>query len=108
MLDDEHLKEQVHQIASSVIAKQLDNGWIGPETDPSTCAFWARYPVSLGFMNLVDANSTWEESVVNMFGNFVDYIILSAYRATTRTIGIKKTMSCSQKIPCRAVFDMQI
>ncbi|KAE9395504.1 hypothetical protein BT96DRAFT_922785 [Gymnopus androsaceus JB14] len=76
-LNDERLKEQVHQIASSIIANQLDDGWIGPETDPNTRTFWARYPVSLGFMNLVDANSTWEEPVVNMFGNFVDYMLVS-------------------------------
>ncbi|KAE9392591.1 hypothetical protein BT96DRAFT_944547 [Gymnopus androsaceus JB14] len=57
--DDELLMVQVHQIASSIIANQLDDGWIGPETDPNTRTFWARYPVSLGFMNLNNYTDYW-------------------------------------------------
>ncbi|KIK54869.1 hypothetical protein GYMLUDRAFT_206165 [Collybiopsis luxurians FD-317 M1] len=74
-VDDEQLKDQVHAVAGYITTHQLGDGWIGPETDPNSRTFWARYPLVLGLMNLVDANSTWGGPVVDTLGHFVDYML---------------------------------
>lgn len=69
-LDDARVKAQVHQSAQTVLDRQVADGWIGPEngTDRN---FWARYPLFLGFTQLVEANSTWTEPVVSALHRFI-------------------------------------
>ena len=69
-LDDQRLKDQVHSAAQSVLDRQQDDGWLGPEQGTAR-TFWARYPFFLGLTNLVDANATWEEPVLRALHTFV-------------------------------------
>ncbi|KAK4917914.1 hypothetical protein LTR28_013216, partial [Elasticomyces elasticus] len=71
-LDNDRLKSQVKSAVSYIIEHQQSDGWIGPETGTAR-NFWARYPVFLGLMNLVDADAaTFEESVVPAMHRFVE------------------------------------
>ena len=54
-LNDPRLKTQVLGAAEYVIAHQQQDGWLGPETDVKRRNFWARYPIFLGLMQLVEA-----------------------------------------------------
>ncbi|KAI9720098.1 MAG: hypothetical protein M1828_005826 [Chrysothrix sp. TS-e1954] len=68
-LDDDRLKGQVHEVASDVLSRQADDGWIGPEVG-SARNFWGRYPLILGLTQLADANATWQEPVVSALYKF--------------------------------------
>jgi hypothetical protein len=42
-------------VTEHVIDHQHEDGWLGPEEDLSRRNFWGRYPLFLGFMQLVEA-----------------------------------------------------
>ncbi|PHH82716.1 hypothetical protein CDD82_5071 [Ophiocordyceps australis] len=69
-LDNARLKKQVHSVAQTVLGKQAADGWIGPETGPER-NFWARVPLLLGLTQLVEANQTWEKSIVKSLRSFM-------------------------------------
>jgi len=70
-LDDARLKEQVHATTVYVLEHQDSDGWIGPEKG-SMRNFWARTPVLLGFMQLVEANGTYyEKAIVDAMHRYV-------------------------------------
>lgn len=55
LTDSEILKQHVLRVTNWVIDHQHEDGWLGPESDRSRRNFWARYPLFLGFMQLVEA-----------------------------------------------------
>ncbi|KAF2084603.1 hypothetical protein K490DRAFT_75716 [Saccharata proteae CBS 121410] len=70
-LDDSRLKGQVADAVSYVLGHQAADGWIGPETGTAR-NFWARYPVMLGLMQLVEADGeTYGEEVLEAMYRFV-------------------------------------
>ncbi|KAF1815284.1 hypothetical protein P152DRAFT_391965 [Eremomyces bilateralis CBS 781.70] len=54
-LDDERLKIQIHGAVSFITAHQAADGWLGPETGTRR-NFWARFPVLLGMIGLLQAD----------------------------------------------------
>ncbi|KAK7701954.1 hypothetical protein SLS57_011557 [Botryosphaeria dothidea] len=74
-LNDARLKDQVADAVTSVLSRQADDGWLGPETGRAR-NFWARYPLLLGMIQLVEAEpQTWEDPIVNATGRFVDLMV---------------------------------
>ncbi|UNI17738.1 hypothetical protein JDV02_004060 [Purpureocillium takamizusanense] len=69
-LDNDRLKAQVHEVASTVLGHQAPDGWIGPEVGDRR-NFWARTPFFLGLTQLVEANATWEEPVLKSLSRFM-------------------------------------
>jgi len=68
-LENSRLMNQVKNITSIVISRQQSDGWIGPEVGNAR-NFWARYPLFLGLINLLEADSSYEESVVPALQRF--------------------------------------
>lgn len=68
-LDDSRLKSQIQNITSIVIGRQQSDGWIGPEVGSSR-NFWGRYPLFLGLINLLEADSSYESTVVPALQRF--------------------------------------
>ncbi|KAF2725282.1 hypothetical protein K431DRAFT_336291 [Polychaeton citri CBS 116435] len=68
-LDDDRLKEQVHSATQYVIDHQQEDGWLGVETGTQR-NFWARHMLCLGMIQLAEANSTWEEPIVDSLHKF--------------------------------------
>jgi hypothetical protein len=56
-LNDQRLKTQVLGAAEYIISHQQQDGWLGPETSVKKRNFWGRYPVFLGLMQLVEAET---------------------------------------------------
>lgn len=63
-LDDARLKDQVGDIARRVLSFQAEDGWLGPEVVGNR-NFWGRTPFVLGLMQLVEADPTWEQQVID-------------------------------------------
>lgn len=57
-LNDQRLKAQVLGAADYIISHQQQDGWIGPETNVRRRNFWARSPVFLGLVQLVEAQKS--------------------------------------------------
>ncbi|EXJ78636.1 hypothetical protein A1O1_09037 [Capronia coronata CBS 617.96] len=62
--DDARLKHHVLQVTKWIIDHQHDDGWLGPEVDLARRNFWARYPLFLGFMQLVEAEPELGQTVI--------------------------------------------
>ncbi|KAK0653517.1 hypothetical protein DIS24_g5970 [Lasiodiplodia hormozganensis] len=70
-LDDARLKDQVSDAVQAVLARQAADGWLGPEEGDAR-NLWARYPLLLGFVQLVEADpGVWEAQVLNATWRFV-------------------------------------
>lgn len=69
-LDDERLKQQVRQTINVVLERRSSDGWIGPETGGAR-NFWARYPILLGMIQLVEADASYRQSVLPALHDFV-------------------------------------
>lgn len=68
-LDDERLKTQVKNVAFAVLFRQAEDGWIGPEVGDER-NFWARTPLFLGLIQLVEADKDWSANVVERLQKF--------------------------------------
>jgi Beta-L-arabinofuranosidase, GH127 len=70
-LNDSRLKAQVQTAVSAVLSRQQSDGWIGPETGNAR-NFWARYPLFLGFIQVLEAdNATYGATVLPAMNRFV-------------------------------------
>ncbi len=70
-LDDARLKTQAKETVDYVLTQQVDDGWIGPENSTAR-NFWARYPVLLGFIGLVEADpEVYQERVLDALEKFM-------------------------------------
>ncbi|GME26363.1 Six-hairpin glycosidase-like protein [Neofusicoccum parvum] len=73
--DDARLKEQVSDAVTSVLARKADDGWLGPESGTAR-NLWARYPLLLGMIQLVEAEpNIWEDPIMDAVGKFVDLMV---------------------------------
>ena len=69
-LDDSRLKSQIASAVDYIIRHQQRDGWIGPEVGNAR-NFWARYPLFLGLVNLLEADSSYESTVLPAMHRFV-------------------------------------
>ena len=68
---DERLKSNVHHVVDTVLDRIQDDGWIGPETlSGGERMVWARTLLFLGLTNLVDANATYQQPIVDAMHRF--------------------------------------
>jgi hypothetical protein len=57
-IDDERIKDQISSAVDYVLSQQADDGWLGPEKkDSGYRNLWARFPLLLGFTQLLEADS---------------------------------------------------
>lgn len=68
-LNDPRLKSQVQDAANYVLDHQADDGWLGAEVGAGRI-LWARFPASLGFMQLAEAEPTMTDKIVTGLQNF--------------------------------------
>ncbi|KAL8680394.1 MAG: hypothetical protein Q9186_003423 [Xanthomendoza sp. 1 TL-2023] len=69
-LDDGRLKNQTGQVVDFILDHQQSDGWLGPEslTDRD---IWARFPLCLGLMQLVEADTSKSAKVLPALYKFV-------------------------------------
>ena len=71
-MGDERLKSHVHYVVDKILELIQPDGWIGPETlAGGKRLIWARTLVFLGWTNLVEANSTYEQPIVDAMHNYM-------------------------------------
>ncbi|PGG95508.1 hypothetical protein AJ79_10019 [Helicocarpus griseus UAMH5409] len=59
---DKRLLEQVRTVTDYILTHQQPDGWLGPETTVPRRNFWARYPIFLGFAQMVEAQTGTTEA----------------------------------------------
>ncbi len=70
-LNDNRLKAQVHNITDMVLGFQSSDGWLGPEAGDGR-NLWARSPLLLALTQLAEANSTYEDRIVESMRSFLN------------------------------------
>ncbi|KAF2835446.1 hypothetical protein M501DRAFT_1019963 [Patellaria atrata CBS 101060] len=70
-LDDDRLKQQVHDAVTHVLEHQWEDGWLGPESVDYR-NLWARFPIMLGFMQLYEADLRYSELLLPAMYKFID------------------------------------
>ena len=71
-LDDARLKGQVYDALDYVLDHQQPDGWLGPETTNSTRDLWARFPLFLGFTQILEADPSQTQRLVPAMYKFVN------------------------------------
>lgn len=56
-LEDNRLVDQVESVAKEVLARQQDDGWLGPESELNRRNFWGRTPMVLGLVQMAEARA---------------------------------------------------
>lgn len=74
-LDSPRLKTQVREAVDYVLAHQQADGWLGPETDLNSRDLWGRFPLFLGLIQLLEADSTMGPSLIPAMYKFVDLML---------------------------------
>jgi hypothetical protein len=69
-LDDARLKNQIQQTITTVLNRRAKDGWIGPEVGGAR-NFWARYPLFLGMIQLLEADPSYQSTVLPALHDFV-------------------------------------
>ncbi|KAL8949838.1 MAG: hypothetical protein Q9222_004078 [Ikaeria aurantiellina] len=69
-LDDERLKSQIDDVVDYVLDYQQADGWLGPEIS-SDRDIWARFPLCLGLMQLVEADPSKSSRLVPALYKFI-------------------------------------
>ena len=70
-LNDSRLIAQVEDATGYIIDHQWEDGWLGPEAPPDR-DLWARYPLFLGFIQLVEADITYATRVIPAMHSFIN------------------------------------
>jgi len=73
-LDDERLKTQIYESVAHVIGAQFEDGWIGPEADPAARNFWGRMPFLLGCVQLLEADASYEPTILPAMHKYVGLV----------------------------------
>ncbi|KAF2670138.1 hypothetical protein BT63DRAFT_432583 [Microthyrium microscopicum] len=72
-IGDDKLKAQIKESVEYVLSHQADDGWLGPETVSSGLRnLWARYPLLLGLTQLLEADQSYESTVLPAIRKFTD------------------------------------
>ena len=71
-LDDARLKGQVSDALDYVLGHQQADGWLGPETTNSTRDLWARFPLFLGFTQVMEADQSQVARLIPAMYKFVN------------------------------------
>ncbi|KAL8717047.1 MAG: hypothetical protein Q9225_005683, partial [Loekoesia sp. 1 TL-2023] len=69
-LDDDRLKGQTDNVVDYVLNHQQSDGWLGPEA-PADRDIWARFPLCLGLMQLVEADESKSARILPALYRFV-------------------------------------
>ncbi|CAF9904599.1 MAG: hypothetical protein ALECFALPRED_008617 [Alectoria fallacina] len=70
-LNDSRLIAQVEDATEYIVAHQWDDGWLGPEA-PADRDLWARFPLFLGFIQLIEADNTQANRVLPAMYTFIE------------------------------------
>ena len=60
----------MEDVSEYIVAHQWDDGWLGPEA-PTDRDLWARYPLLLGLIQLVEADITQASRVIPAIYSFI-------------------------------------
>ena len=71
-LNDERLIGQVHDSIDYVLAHQHADGWLGPETTNATRDLWARFPLFLGFTQVMEAEQGQAQRLLPAMYRFIN------------------------------------
>ena len=69
---DDRLKRQVHDALNYVLENQQADGWLGPETAIATRDLWARFPLFLGFIQLLEAEPSLTSRLLPSMYRFIN------------------------------------
>jgi len=70
-LDDSRLKAQINDAMDYVLSHQQASGWLGPESTYDSGITWARFPLMLGLMQVVQADLSHASRIIPAMHNFV-------------------------------------
>lgn len=71
-LNDTRLIGQVHDSIDYVLAHQQSDGWLGPETTNATRDLWARFPLFLGFTQVMEAEQSQSQRLLPAMYKFIN------------------------------------
>lgn len=71
-LNDTRLILQVENASDYIISHQQSDGWLGPETEVADRDLWGRFPLFLGFIQLVEADPSRAAKVIPVMQTFVN------------------------------------
>lgn len=71
-LNDTRLIGQVHDSIDYVLAHQQPDGWLGPETTNATRDLWARFPLFLGFTQVMEAEQSQSQRLLPAMYKFIN------------------------------------
>ncbi|KAI9796672.1 MAG: hypothetical protein M1825_006521 [Sarcosagium campestre] len=86
-LDDARLKLQVRDFVEKVIDGQGDDGWLGPEPPTEDRDLWARFPLVLGLTQLLEADPSYETTLLPCLYRFVRLLKIMLEPPSTGLIG---------------------
>ncbi|KAL9029829.1 MAG: hypothetical protein Q9196_001974 [Gyalolechia fulgens] len=69
-LDDDRLKGQTDDVVSYILDNQQSDGWLGPEKSADRDV-WARFPLCLGLMQLVEADESRSARIIPALYKFI-------------------------------------
>ncbi|VDC01870.1 unnamed protein product [Peniophora sp. CBMAI 1063] len=72
LMDDDTIKSQAQAFLDWVLDHQDETGWLGPEVNTTKPRYlWGRYPFFFGAMQMVEADPSQKDRVVNAFNRFI-------------------------------------
>ena len=71
-LNDTRLIGQVHDSIDYVLEHQQPDGWLGPETTNATRDLWARFPLFLGFTQVMEAEQSQSQRLLPAMYKFIN------------------------------------
>ena len=68
---DARLKRQIQDALDHVLDHQQADGWLGPETTNATRDLWARFPLFLGFIQVLEADPSQSSKLLPSMYRFI-------------------------------------